>query len=131
MFQKPKGGPVPRASLSGCSEERLAAGVDLCDPGRPVGEDGPGAPTAAAGREVLAQVAGLRDVLGGKPDIAPVDHRRAVVTPSRPGRVGRVVYRRPAEAVGRSGTECRDLDCSNTAGVDRREGRARVEVTAD
>jgi len=108
-----------------------SAGVDLRDPGIPVGEHRTGASAAGAGRQPRAQVARLADVLRGEPDVVPVDHGRAVVAPARTRGVGSVEDGGSTEAIRRAETLGGELDGADAPGVDRGEGRTRVKVPTD
>src|SRR6266540_1764256 len=62
--------------------------LDQADARGPVGERGAGVAAGSdRGRQPLGEGAGLRDVLGGDPDVVAVDRGRAVVAPACPRRV--------------------------------------------
>src|SRR6266498_4115574 len=106
--------------------------LDQADARGPVGERGAGVAAGSdRGRQPLGEGAGLRDVLGGDPDVVAVDRGRAVGAPACPRRVAdeRLVagepVRRPEALAG-------DLDRAGAVvGVQARERGGRVVVRAD
>src|ERR1700682_1253777 len=99
-------GPKDRPRLlSDASLVVVAALVDVHagDPRRPVAQRCAGSAAATAGREVCVQRAGLGNVLGGDPDVATIDDRRAVIAPPRTVGIRVVEDRVATEAI--SGVE--------------------------
>src|SRR5438128_6176261 len=124
----PSGGLLLVASV----RRTLAAWLHLADARVPVGERGTRSTAASERRRgVLRERAGLTDVLRGNPDVVSVDHGGAVVAPARTGWVRSIVERIAAETVSRAKAGRGHLDRADAGGVDRREGRARIEVAAD
>src|SRR6266852_712962 len=108
----------------------LAGWVHLGDPGVPVGKHGAGSAAAGACGDVFGKGARLPDVFRCEPDVAPIDHGSAVVTPARSRRVGGVEDCGTTEAVGRTNSLSRRLHRSYAAGVDRCKRGTREEVPA-
>src|ERR1700680_128597 len=104
----------------------------MADPRAPVRERGPRSAAAPEGRRrVLGERAGLADVLGRDPEAAPVDHRRAVVTPAGTRRVREVEDKGPTEAVRWAAPFGRHLQRTSARGAERGERRARIVVVSD
>ena len=82
-------------------------------------------------RHVAAERARLPDVFRRDPDVASIDHRRAVIAPARTVGIRVVVNLVTAEAIGGPQALRGDLHRSGPTGVDRRECGARVMVGPD